>query len=88
MAFDISAKAKRRSETRYQPMPRRLVYVAYAQIERSEKKALRTSLRSEIHATDSTCSGCKPKRAATTAPGHGVAFARRRSVKMSRVLPM
>ena len=32
-----------------------------------KKKALRTSFRSAIHATDSTCSGCSANKAATNA---------------------
>src|ERR1035441_993243 len=42
-------------------------YAAYAQMERRPKKVLRTSLRSETQATDSTWMGCRAKRAATKA---------------------
>src|SRR4051794_7676076 len=46
---------------------------AYAQRVSMKKKALRTSLRSEAQATDSTWTGCKANRAATKALRHGAA---------------
>src|SRR5206468_2950224 len=39
----------------------------YAQRVNMKNKVLSTSLRSEIQATDSTCNGCRPNNAATSA---------------------
>jgi hypothetical protein len=45
-------------------------------------------LRSEIHATDSTCAGCTPKSAATNALGQTPPVIRTRSAKSSSVSTM
>src|SRR5262245_24551866 len=63
-----------------------LAYRAYAPIERNAKKALSTSFRSATHATDSTCSGCTAKIAATAAEHHGRAVMRHNTTKRTRVL--
>src|SRR5579883_255044 len=53
----------------------------YAQRARNQKKAQRTSLRSETHATDSTCSGWSAKTNATNVLGQKAAVARNRNRK-------
>ena len=45
-------------------------YRTYAHSDSSPKNALKTSLRSATHATDSTCNGCKANSAATNALRH------------------
>ena len=52
------------------------------------KNVLSTSLRSETHATDSTCNGCNAKSAATTALRHMAPVANLRIEKSSSVFAM
>ncbi len=63
-----------------------VTYRAYAINESSPKNVLKTSLRSAIHATDSTCMGCKANSAATNALRHVARVNRRSSRKSSTVL--
>ena len=69
IGLDISAQANKTSASRYMSIRGFLTYFTYAIIVSSQKKALNTSLRSDAHATDSTCNGCQPKNAATNALG-------------------
>jgi len=51
-----------------------------------QNSVLSTSLRSEIHATDSTCSGCRAKSAATAKGRHRAPVMRRSTWNRSRAL--
>ena len=57
--------------------------LTYTQSVRNANSALRTSLRSAIHATDSTCSGCSAKRNATNALRQRAPVARNRNANSS-----
>jgi len=53
-----------------------------------QNMALRTSFRSEIQATDSTCMGCNAKSAATNAPFHNARLKTLRTKKQYRINDM
>src|SRR5664280_184000 len=58
----------------------------YAHIVSIQKNMLRTSLRSDTHATDSTCNGCNANNAATHALRQCAPVNRRNSRNNSTVL--
>ena len=67
IGLDMSARANSASVTAWRIHPGLEAFHKYASRVSRKKKALNTSLRSAIHATDSTCAGCQPKNAATRA---------------------
>ena len=70
MGLDIKPSAKKTIAS--QKLQRRfsLANRTYAKSASNAKKVLKTSLRSETQATDSTCNGCQANKAAMNALGH------------------
>src|SRR5450432_92401 len=60
-------------------------YLAYAHTAHRPKNVLNKSLRSAIHATDSTCSGCTANSAATNALRHALPVMVRRTTNNNAV---
>ena len=86
MDFAARPRVNNPSARPYRPQVGRRTQPRYAAIVSHQNSVLRTSLRSLIHATDSTCSGWMPKRAATQALGHIAPVNRSRTQNSSTVL--
>ncbi len=86
IGFARRPSVKARTTEMYRHADGRDVYVAYARSVTISSIVLSTSLRSAIHATDSTCSGWMAKSAATSALGQMSRVARSRNQNSRIVL--
>ncbi len=78
--------AKNSTTSPYRPHPGRSAYRAYPHNPAIQNKPLNTSLRSAIHATDSTFSGCSAKSDATRKLRQNIPVIRSRMPNRRRVL--